>query len=98
MKTATVTEAKNQLSALLAEVRAGETILIVDRGVPVARIESVRSRGGENTGRLERLYRAGLLKPPQAEFPTSIVSEDPPSLGPGGSVVDALIEERRTGF
>ena len=97
MKTATVTEAKNRLSALLAEVRAGETILIVDRGVPVARIEGVRSRSGDDTGRLERLYRAGLLRPPEAEFPRSIVTEDPPALPPGISAVDALIEERRTG-
>jgi prevent-host-death family protein len=97
VRKATVTEAKNRLSALLAEVRAGETILIVDRGIPVARIEGVRSRSGDDTGRLERLYRAGLLEPPRTEFPSSIVSEDPPSLGPGLSAVDALIEERRTG-
>jgi len=97
MKTATVTEAKNRLSALLAEVRAGETILIVDRGVPVARIEGLRSHGGDETGRLQRLYRAGLVKPPDAEFPSRIVEEDPPPLPPGVSAVDALIEERRTG-
>jgi prevent-host-death family protein len=95
VKTVTVTEAKNRLSALLAEVRAGETILIVDRGIPVARIEGVGLRGGDDTGRLERLYRAGLLKRPRTDFPRRIVSEEPPSLGP--SAVDALIDERRVG-
>jgi prevent-host-death family protein len=97
MKTVSVTEAKNGLSSLLAEVRAGETILILDRGIPVARIDAVRPRAGDDKGRLERLYRAGVLKPPESEFPSSILTEDPPSLGPGVSVVDALIEERREG-
>ena len=97
MKTATVTQAKNRLSALLAEVRAGETILILDRGIPVARLEGIRSHDGDETGRLERLYRAGLLKPPRTEFPRSIIKEDPPSLGAGVSAVESLLEERRTG-
>lgn len=39
MKTATITEAKNGLSALIDRVRAGESILILDRGRPVARLE-----------------------------------------------------------
>ena len=97
MKTVSVTEAKNGLSSLLAEVRAGETVVILDRGIPVARIDAVRPRGGDDKGRLDRLYRAGVLKPPEKEFPSSILTEEPPSLGPGVSVVDALIEERREG-
>ena len=36
MKTATLTETKNQLSALIDQVRHGETILILDRGRAVA--------------------------------------------------------------
>jgi hypothetical protein len=32
MKKATITEAKNQLSALIDQVRHGETIVITDRG------------------------------------------------------------------
>ena len=41
MKTATITEAKNGLSALIDRVRAGEQVLITDRGIPVARLEPV---------------------------------------------------------
>jgi NAD-dependent dihydropyrimidine dehydrogenase PreA subunit len=37
MRKATITEAKNQLSALIDRVRHGETIVITDRGRPVAR-------------------------------------------------------------
>ena len=32
MKTASVTEARNRLTALIDQVRAGETIVITDRG------------------------------------------------------------------
>jgi len=39
MQRATITEAKVGLSKLLERVKAGETILIMDRGVPVARLE-----------------------------------------------------------
>ncbi len=41
MQAKTITEAKSGLSALIDQVRAGETILITDRGVPVARLEPV---------------------------------------------------------
>jgi len=36
MKTVSVSDAKNGLSALLREVRGGATIVITDRGVPIA--------------------------------------------------------------
>src|ERR671930_642110 len=61
MKTATITEAKNGLSALIDRVRAGESIMLTDRGVPVARIEPV-TRLDDVTGRMQRLTRAGVLR------------------------------------
>ena len=38
MVTASISEAKAKLSALLERVKAGETVTITDRGVPVAQI------------------------------------------------------------
>ena len=38
MRTVSVSEAKNSLSALLREIRGGATVIITDRGVPVARL------------------------------------------------------------
>ena len=38
MTTASISEAKAKLSALLDRVKAGETVTITDRGVPVAQI------------------------------------------------------------
>ncbi len=40
MKTANIAEAKAHFSALLAEVEAGEQVIITRRGKPVARIVS----------------------------------------------------------
>ena len=37
----TVSETKNHLSELLARVRKGETLIILDRKTPVARVEAV---------------------------------------------------------
>jgi prevent-host-death family protein len=96
MKIATITEAKNGLSALLDRVRAGETILIVDRGVPVARLEP--ARGSDDAGgRIARLERAGILRPPTGPPRLDILSKPPPKPAKDADVVGAVLEERRAG-
>ncbi|MGH3026692.1 MAG: type II toxin-antitoxin system Phd/YefM family antitoxin [Gaiellaceae bacterium] len=97
MKKATVTEAKNRLSALLAEVRAGETVVIVDRGLPVAHLGPVIGHVDDAGGRLARLQRAGALRPARGEPPVALVGEEPPKPAPGTSAVAALLAERSTG-
>jgi prevent-host-death family protein len=97
MKTATITEAKNKLSALIDRVQAGETILILERGRPVARLEPVTGID-DPTGRLERLERAGLIKVGKGPPPLELIRRPPPKLPPGVSVVEAVLEERREGW
>ena len=96
MKTATLTEAKNRLSALIDQVRAGETITILDRGTPVARLEPVVANP-EQLGRLRRLERAGVVRLGTGSPPLDLVRQPAPSAASGGSAVSALLEERRTG-
>src|ERR1700731_929578 len=56
MKKASITEAKNSLSALIDGLKAGSPVLIVDRGRPVARLEPVTGSAREEPdGRLSRL-------------------------------------------
>ncbi len=96
MRTATITEVKNGLSALIDQVRAGETILITDRGLPVARLESVTITL-DPTGRLGRLERAGIIRV-GGELPAlDRLRRPPPGLPVGVSAVRAVIEERRSG-
>jgi prevent-host-death family protein len=57
MKRTSISDARNRLSALIDRVRHGETIIIEDRGVPVARLEPVAPLEGDDEGRLARLER-----------------------------------------
>ncbi len=95
MKRATVTEAKNGLSALLDRVKAGETVLITDRGVPVARLEPVVSND-DDEGRLARLERAGIIRRGSGDF-RQLLKTPPVRTIDGSSVVELLLEERRSG-
>jgi prevent-host-death family protein len=98
MKRASITEAKNNLSALIDSVKGGSPVLIVDRGRPVARLEPVRGDSeGEQDGRLSRLFREGVVKPRRKEPPRALFSSQPPSPEPGVSALDALLKERREG-
>jgi prevent-host-death family protein len=96
MKTATITTARNRWSALIDEVRAGESILLLDRGVPVARLEPVASHP-DATGRLRRLERAGIIRVGEAPPPLELLRAPAPPLAAGASAVDALLQERRSG-
>ncbi len=98
MKKASITEAKNQLSALIAGLKGGSPVLIVDRGRPVARLEPVTSGpASESDGRLSRLIRDGIVRPtpaPPARAPFTDQLRPPNA---GASAVEALLEERREG-
>ncbi len=97
MKTATLTETKNNLSALIDQVRHGETILVLDRGRPVARIESAVTADSEAEGRLARLERRGLVRRARAAMPRELLAQKPPSPKKGASALAALLEEREAG-
>lgn len=95
MVVASITEAKNKLSALLDRVRTGESVLIVDRGVPVARLDPVKTADA----RLARLERAGILRPPRNPKQVSVDFLAQPEETHEGrpTVLEALLEERREG-
>lgn len=98
MKIATITQAKNRLSALIDEVKAGETVLILDRGVPVARLESAAAKSPDDLdGRLKRLERKGIIRRGSGKFPDWLLEDPPPRPRKGASAVRALLEERREG-
>lgn len=96
MGTTTITEAKNGLSALIDRVQAGETIVILERGRPVARLEPMAGYA-DATGRLARLERVGVLKIGSAAPPIELLRQPGPKLASGASAVAAVIDERRTG-
>lgn len=96
---ATISQVKNGLSAYLRRVRSGESVLVLDRRIPVARIVPV-ARGPENTpetddvdesARIARLERAGTLSRRSPESPLNVLGEP---FAAGARILDALLEER----
>ena len=78
------------------ELRPGETVVITDRGRPVARLESVfADSSADPVGRLARLERRGLLRRasgPPAKTPRAFAKRAKAS-----GTLDVLLEERRSG-
>ncbi len=62
MERATVSKLKDNLSAYLRKVRAGQSIVIYDRDIPIARLERIEAVGG--TQRLVSLAAHGITRPP----------------------------------
>jgi prevent-host-death family protein len=97
MKKASITEAKNNLSALIDGVKGGSPVLIVDRGRPVARLEPVSGGRPDDDGRLARLVREGIVRPARRNAPKELFATRPPRLKKGASGVRVLLEDRRHG-
>jgi prevent-host-death family protein len=95
MKTAAVSELKARLSEYLNRVKAGEEVLITDRGSPVARLMPIpRAKAMRETmGGMEKrgLIRLGSGRLPK-DFWTMPRAEDS-----DGLVLRALLEEREGG-
>lgn len=98
MKRASISEAKNGLSALIDRVRHGETVVIEDRGVPVARLDAISATPeSASEGRVVRLARLGIVRPPAAALPSRWLDRERPRTRDGRSASDVLIAERREG-
>ena len=91
MKSVSISETKNRLSALIDEVKAGEVVLITDRGKPVARLVAASAEAG-SPGRIERLERDGALSRGTGR---AALEGQPPDIG--GSALEALLRERAEG-
>ncbi len=95
MKKASITQAKNRLSALIDAVRHGESVLITDRDKPVARLEPVTAGGSEEPeAYLDQLQRTGILRVGSTKPSRVILDQRPPKAATGASVVRALLGNR----
>ncbi len=93
MSRATISHTKNHLSAMLLRVQKGETIVILDRERPVARLVPIDAESSVAEDGLRRLEAEGLVRratSPQATFtlPT------PVNLVGGGDILEALLADR----
>jgi len=92
MKRVPVTQLKNRLSEFLRLVKRGETIEVLERSVPIARIEAVRPSPSNLDAHIERLVADGLVRPPRKKPDRAFLLQEP--LPCTGDAVRAVLEER----
>ena len=87
-KHVTATELKNRLGTYLDRVSRGQTVIVTDRGRPVARI--IPEGAAESESLLERLIAKGLVRrrPTPGQLPKRIRTR-------GKNASDVIVEERR---
>jgi prevent-host-death family protein len=92
MKKVTVTVLKNKLSYYLRQVKHGESIEILERSVPIARLEPISGKRDAGDGLLRRLIRDGIVTPGRESRAEEFLKKPPvkSKLDP----VKILIEER----
>lgn len=92
MKRVPITELKNRLSYYLRLVKRGETVELIERNVPVARLSRIGASAAGSDDLVRRLEREGIVTVPTGKPYTRLL--DKPPLPCSGDAVRALIEER----
>jgi prevent-host-death family protein len=82
-------ELKTRLGGYLQQVRRGRTLVITDRGEPVAELKPLPAGQGEDAG-LERLKAVGAV----TRSENRPLAPLRPVRGSGPSVSDAIVEDR----
>jgi prevent-host-death family protein len=93
MKSTGIKELRSSLRETLEQVKAGESVIVTERGEPIARIVPIEP----HEARMERLIRSGAIRPPlrpvDEAFVKDLLSRPLPE-DPEGCLVNALLEER----
>jgi prevent-host-death family protein len=95
MKQAKISELRDRLSHYLRRVRQGETIEVVNREAPIARLVPVAPSTREPGTWARRLQQAGLVKVGPMKGVREILQKKPVRKKTG--VLDALLQQRREG-
>ena len=92
MKTASISQTKNQLRALIDQVRQGETIVITDHDRPVAKLVPAQAENREEAaGTLAKVERKGIIRRGNGEIHRLV---PPLKTRDGASALAALLEDR----
>ncbi len=92
MRKASVAGLKARLSQYLDSVKAGEEIIVTERGRAVARLGPI-NLPARDEARLTALIRADLVRPARRKLPRSFWTRRRPA-DPDGRALAALREER----
>jgi prevent-host-death family protein len=98
MRTVTISRLKNELSAFLELAKRGETIVVLDRTVPVARIVSAVTSEGkvedEDEIRLRQLEAGGVIRRGDPAKIEHALKRRPVKLKSGADILEVLLKER----
>jgi len=96
MKTTPVSELKATLSEQLARVKAGEEVVVTERGRPIAKIVPLSSETMGLSAHMSELARNGLIR-----LGSGKISKDiwklPRPVDKRGLALKALVDERENG-
>lgn len=95
-KVAKVSELKASLSKYLARVKAGEEIVVTERGRAIAKLVPMPRDEDAEMERLREMERRGVLTIGTGKLPDDFWDRPMPE-DPDGLVLKALLEERRSG-
>ena len=95
MKTADVSRLKASFSEYLLKIKAGEEIIVTERGKPIAKLVPI-ARSGRIPERLHEMEREGLVSVGKGKLPKGFWKSPRPR-DAKGSVLKALLEERENG-
>lgn len=93
MKTAAVSKLRAALSEYLARVKAGEEVVVTERGKPIAKLVPIRGDGSAIPPHLLDLGRAGLVRLGSGRIPDRFWALPRPR-DRRGAAVQALVNER----
>ena len=96
MTTTGIAELKARLSEYLAKVKAGDEVLITERGTPIARICPLPKEVALDDG-IAELERAGLIRRPSRSLGVDFLDLPRPA-DHQGAVLAALLAEREEGW
>jgi len=99
VKRSSISKAKNSLSALIDLVRHGETVILEDRGIPVAQLGPLTGRApAADRDRLTRLARQGVIRPMAAAPPSRRLLKAPPRPQRRVALSELVRHEREEGW
>ena len=90
---ASVSALKNGLSGYLRKVRAGQSVIVYDRDVPIARIERIEV-SSRDADRVAYLRAAGITRPPARPMTAKQWVKLRAVVPARARLLDALLEER----
>ncbi len=96
MKSAAVSRLKASLSEYLDRVKAGEDVIVTERGKPIARITSLSADSASMPSHMKELERAGLVRTGSGRLPKGFWKIRRP-VDLQGAALKSLSEERESG-